>query len=123
MTRVTLMIAGASAACTLLAASPAAANCRVVGDSVAVGLGAALRPCSVSASVGLSAMNTARRLGRNDGWVIVALGSNDFPKAPTKARGETRQCGHGGQRALHMRQDAALPGSTSPVTSGAAATA
>ena len=86
MKRVSIMIAGASVACILLAASPAAATCRVVGDSVAVGLGAALRPCSVSASVGLSASNTARRVGRNDGWVIVALGSNDFPKRMSPAQ-------------------------------------
>jgi hypothetical protein len=105
MTRVTLMIAGASAACTLLAASPAAANCRVVGDSVAVGLGAALRPCSVSAGVGLSAMNTARRVGRNDGWVIVALGSNDFPKRMSPA--QRRQSDTNVRRALSRIEAAA----------------
>jgi hypothetical protein len=81
-----IAVAGAAATVVLLLASPTAASCGVVGDSVAVGLGAALRPCSVSARVGLSSLNAASRVRQNDGWVIVALGSNDFPRGISAAQ-------------------------------------
>ncbi len=86
MARRPVAIAGAAAALVVLVASPAAASCHVVGDSVAVGLGAALRPCSVSARIGLSSLNAASRVGHSGDWVIVALGSNDFPRGISAAQ-------------------------------------
>jgi hypothetical protein len=84
--RLPISVAGAAAALVLFVASPAAASCHVVGDSVAVGLGAALRPCSVSASIGLSSLHAASRVGHSGDWVIVALGSNDFPRGISAAQ-------------------------------------
>jgi hypothetical protein len=92
MARLPLTIAEAAAALVLLAASPAVASCRVVGDSVAVGLGAALHPCSVSARVGISSLKAASRVPQGDEWVIVAIGSNDFPRgisAPQRKLSDT----------------------------------
>jgi hypothetical protein len=86
LARISIAMAGGAAAFALLAASPAVASCRVVGDSVAVGLAAALHPCSVSARIGLSSLKAASRVGHGDEWVIVAIGSNDFPRGISAAQ-------------------------------------
>jgi hypothetical protein len=62
--------------------SPGAqAACVVVGDSVGVGIGMALRGvCATSAKVGLSSEAVAERVRPGGHWTIASLGSNDFPR-------------------------------------------
>jgi hypothetical protein len=67
-------------------ALPAQASCVVVGDSVAVGVGSALKGCGVSARVGLSSTASAARAGAGGKWVIASIGSNDFPRGITPAQ-------------------------------------
>lgn len=73
----------AAAVALCVAAPPAAAACRVVGDSVGVGLGLALRSCATSARVGLSSQAAAGRARGGGAWLVVSLGSNDFPRGIT----------------------------------------
>jgi lysophospholipase L1-like esterase len=81
---ITLAVAGAVLGVTV--ATPAVASCRVVGDSVAVGLGAVLRTCAVAARIGIGSVEAASRIGKGDAWVIVAIGSNDFPRGISPAQ-------------------------------------
>ncbi|TGE00614.1 hypothetical protein [Methylobacterium nonmethylotrophicum] len=62
--------------------SPGAqAACMVVGDSVGVGIGMALKGvCSTSAKVGISSTAVAERVRAGGHWTIASLGSNDFPR-------------------------------------------
>lgn len=58
----------------------ASAACAVFGDSIGVGLGAALKgACSTSAQIGILSNAVAARVTPGDRWAIVSLGSNDFP--------------------------------------------
>jgi hypothetical protein len=86
MARLAITIAVTAAALFAPVASPAAASCRIVGDSVAIGLGAAMRGCSVAARVGIGSVKAASRVGTGEEWVIVAIGSNDFPMRITPAQ-------------------------------------
>jgi hypothetical protein len=67
-------------------ALPAQASCVVTGDSVAVGVGAAMKGCGVSARVGISSTASASRIGSGGKWVIASIGSNDFPRGITPAQ-------------------------------------
>jgi hypothetical protein len=59
----------------------AQAACMVVGDSVGVGIGMALRGvCTTSAKVGISSSAVAERVRAGSHWTIASLGSNDFPR-------------------------------------------
>lgn len=69
------------------ATSTAQAGCAVVGDSVGVGLGLALRGvCSTSAQVGIGSSAVASRVMADGRWAIVSLGSNDFPRGISPAQ-------------------------------------
>ncbi|SEG63790.1 hypothetical protein SAMN04488144_13113 [Methylobacterium sp. 190mf] len=66
---------------TLCLGSGAQASCMVVGDSIGVGIGAALKGvCSSSAKVGISSTAVADRVRAGSHWTIASLGSNDFPR-------------------------------------------
>ena len=74
--------------------SGAQASCMVVGDSIGVGIGAALKGvCSSSAKVGISSTAVAERVRAGGHWTIAALGSNDFPRgigSAQRAQSEAR---------------------------------
>jgi hypothetical protein len=62
--------------------SGAQASCMVVGDSIGVGIGAALKGvCQSSAKVGISSLAVAERVRAGSHWTIASLGSNDFPRS------------------------------------------
>ena len=75
--------AGAAGLLSFVLASPANASCRVIGDSVGVGLGQALRSCATSARIGISSQAAASRVRGGGEWLVVSLGSNDFPRGIT----------------------------------------
>lgn len=81
MGRNALRAAGLLAGLWFGSGAQAAAPCMVVGDSVGVGIHMALKDCQDSTKVGISSSAVAARVqaGR-DGWTIVSLGSNDFPR-------------------------------------------
>ena len=84
--RIVRPVAGALALCGILFGSPALASCAVVGDSVGVGLAQALPRCTTSARVGISSAAAARRVQSGDRWLIVSIGSNDFPRGISAAQ-------------------------------------
>ncbi|GJE39782.1 hypothetical protein [Methylobacterium persicinum] len=74
--------------------SGAQASCMVVGDSIGVGIGAALKGvCQSSAKVGISSIAVAERVRAGAHWTIASLGSNDFPRgigAAQRSQSEAR---------------------------------
>ena len=61
--------------------SGAQAACMVVGDSIGVGIGMALKGvCSTSAKVGISSSAVADRVRAGGHWTVASLGINDFPR-------------------------------------------
>ncbi|AIQ91355.1 hypothetical protein [Methylobacterium oryzae] len=72
---------------TLCLGSGAQASCMVVGDSIGVGIGAAMKGvCSSSAKVGISSTAVADRVRAGAHWTIASLGSNDFPRGISPAQ-------------------------------------
>lgn len=75
----------------------ARAACVVVGDSIGVGVGLALKGvCTTSAKVGLGSSAVAARVMSGGHWTVASLGSNDFPRgigAAQRAQSEARVMG------------------------------
>jgi hypothetical protein len=74
----------------------ARADCLIAGDSIAVGLGEAMRECRTDAKIGISSAAVVARVSPAT-WVIVSAGSND-PHNPRLADN---------LRSMHQRAPAA----------------
>ena len=77
----------------LLSPTIALADCRIVGDSIAVGVGQQMRECSVSARVGISSGAVVARASHAE-TLIVSAGANN-PTDRQLSQDIRKLCGRG----------------------------